>query len=235
LAIRGRRLILALMETAELEVQRKARRWGQATAHFLRNLLTSWGPVDQVASARELKVSQPRVSQIVRLLAKHGVDVDQLDNLEQRRALVDLYLHHHRPAVVSESLHYSLKPAPEQVEDVVIAARRRKAIVAVSADLAPAYVSPWRQPTLTVVYVDSPLDLTASKSFVPAMARGEATLMVRHVSDESLLDPWTSKREFPFAVVHPMQQVWDLHDLGGEDRQEAADRIVNRVLNMRST
>jgi hypothetical protein len=59
--------------------------------------------------------------------------------------------------------------------------------------------------------------------------------MVRHVSDESLLEPWTSKREFPFAVVHPMQQVWDLHDLGGEDRQEAADRIVNRVLNKRST
>lgn len=105
--------------------------------------------------------------------------------------------------------------------------------MAVSADLAPAYVSPGRQPTLTVTYVDSPLDLTASKSFVPAMARGEATLIVRHVSDQSLLEPWTSKREFPFAVAHPMQLVWDLHDLGSEDGREAADRIVNRVLNKR--
>ena len=223
------------METTELEVQRKVRRWGPATAHFVRSLLTSWSPVNQVASARELKVTQPRVSQMVRLLAAHGIDVDQLDDLAQRRALVDLYLHHHRPAVVSESLHYGLQPAPEQVKDVAIAARRRKANMAVSADLAPAYVAPWRQPTLTVVYVDSPVDLAASKSFVPAMARGEATLMVRHVSDESLLEPWTSKRRFPFAVAHPMQQVWDLHDLGGEDRQEAADRIVDRVLNKRST
>lgn len=31
-------------------------------------------------------------------------------------------------------------------------------------------------------------------------------------------------------LVDPVQQIWDLHDLGGEDRAEAADRLRRAVL-----
>ena len=52
----------------------------------------------------------------------------------------------------------------------------------VSADAAPDFVAPWRSPTLTVTYtdLDAPLD---PAGFVPAMARGEASIVLRHVSD----------------------------------------------------
>src|SRR5665213_350022 len=97
-----------------------------------------------------------------------------------------------------------------------------------SSDLAPNIITPWRTPTLTVVYAEASLDFEPSL-FVPATARGEATFLIRHVSDDSLLAPWpTSRPDIP--IVHPVQQVWDLHDLGGEDRLEAAERLIDRTL-----
>jgi len=135
---------------------------------------------------------------------------------------------HHRPYAVSESLFYGLDPAYEQVRRVIEAARRQDVRVAVSADLAPDLIAPWRTPTLTVVYAKASLDLEPSL-FVPAMARGEATLLIRAISDDSLVDPWsTSRPDIP--IVHPVQQVWDLCDLGGEDRLEAAERLIDKTL-----
>lgn len=96
----------------------------------------------------------------------------------------------------------------------------------VSADDAPTRLAPWRTATVTVLYTDLPLDLSPA-GFVPTAAPGEATLIVRQVSDRSLLEPW------PFApggappLAHPLQQIWDLHHLGGEDRAEAAARLVD--------
>jgi len=98
----------------------------------------------------------------------------------------------------------------------------------VSSDLAPDLIAPWRTPTLTVIYAEAALDLEPGL-FVPAMARGEATLLIRDISDDSLLDPWpTSRPDIP--IVHPVQQVWDLYDLGGEDRLEAAERLIGVTL-----
>lgn len=184
--------------------------------------------MQQVSLARDLGVSQPRISQIMRLLASHGIEIEHLDDADQRRRLVDLYVVSYRPAVVSESLFYGLDSPYEQIAKVVRVARHQSVDVAVSADLAHDLIAPWRTPTLTVVYTDSPLDIK-SGPFVPAMARGEATLIVRHVSDTSLLELWPTQQGDP-PVVHPVQQVWDLIDLGGEDRLEAAERIIEWLL-----
>jgi len=62
------------------------------------------------------------------------------------------------------------------------------------------------------------------------MARGEASIVLRHVSDPSLLEPWQAPREAPFPLAHPLQQMWDLRDLGGEDRFEASERLMRRVV-----
>jgi hypothetical protein len=194
----------------------------------VRRLAVHAEPINQVALARDLQVSQPRISQILRLLANHDIDIEHLDDPEQHRRLVDLYVRYHRPNAVSESLFYALDPAYEQVRQVIEAANRQDVRVAVSADLAPDLIAPWRTPTLTVVYAEASLDLEPSL-FVPAMARGEATLLIRHVSDDSLLAPWTTSRP-DIPIIHPVQQVWDLYDLGGEDRIEAAERLIDRTL-----
>ena len=210
------------------ETQPRVRRWGPATSQLVRRLAVHAEPINQVALARDLQVSQPRISQILRLLANHDIDIEHLDDPEQHRRLVDLYVRYHRPNAVSESLFYALDPAYEQVRQVIEAANRQDVRVAVSADLAPDLIAPWRTPTLTVVYAEASVDLEPSL-FVPAIARGEATLLIRHVSDDSLLAPWTTSRP-DIPIIHPVQQVWDLYDLGGEDRIEAAERLIGVTL-----
>ena len=211
-----------------METKPRVRRWGSATSQLVRRLAVDAEPINQVALARDLQVSQPRISQILRLLANHDIDIEHLDDPEQHRRLVDLYVRYHRPNAVSESLFYALDPAYEQVRQVIEAANRQDVRVAVSADLAPDLIAPWRTPTLTVVYAEASVDLEPSL-FVPAIARGEATLLIRHVSDDSLLAPWTTSRP-DIPIIHPVQQVWDLYDLGGEDRIEAAERLIDRTL-----
>ena len=102
--------------------------------------------------------------------------------------------------------------------------------VAVSADLAPDLLAPWRHPTLTVVYADDALDLSAA-GFVRAEGRVDATGL-RHTSDTTLLaafEPWRRAVD-GLSLADPVQQIWDLHQLGGADRVEAADRLCTALL-----
>jgi len=207
----------------------KTRRWGEATSRAVRLLAVRTGPTLQVDLARELGITQPRVSQIGRLLATEGVRFADVHEADQRARLVLLYALHHAPAVVTETLWYDIDPSHEQVARAVDYLVDVGAAAVVSADAAPDFVAPWRSPTLTAIYtnLDAPLD---SAGFVPAMARGEASIVLRHVSDPSLLEPWQAPREAPFPLAHPLQQIWDLRDLGGEDRFEASERLMRRVV-----
>ena len=214
--------------TVEME-RPKTRRWGEATSRAVRLLALRSVPTLQVDLARELDVTQPRISQIGRLLATEGVRFADVHEADQRARLVLLYALHHAPAVVTETLWYDIDPSHEQVARAVDYLVDVGAAAVVSADAAPDFVAPWRSPTLTAIYtnLDAPLD---SAGFVPAMARGEASIVLRHVSDPSLLEPWQAPREAPFPLAHPLQQMWDLRDLGGEDRFEASERLMRRVV-----
>lgn len=214
--------------TVEME-RPKTRRWGEATSRAVRLLAVRTIPTLQVDLARELGITQPRVSQIGRLLATESVRFADVHEADQRARLVHLYALHHAPAVVTETLWYDIDPSHEQVARAVAYLVEVGAAAVVSADAAPDFVAPWRSPTLTVIYtdLDAPLD---PAGFVPAMARGEASIVLRHVSDASLLEPWQAPREAPFPLAHPLQQIWDLRDLGGEDRFEASERLMRRVV-----
>jgi hypothetical protein len=207
----------------------KTRRWGEATSRAVRLLAVRTIPTLQVDLARELGITQPRVSQIGRLLATESVRFADVHEADQRARLVHLYALHHAPAVVTETLWYDIDPSHEQVARAVAYLVEVGAAAVVSADAAPDFVAPWRSPTLTVIYTDLDAPLEPA-GFVPAMARGEASIVLRHVSDASLLEPWQAPREAPFPLAHPLQQIWDLRDLGGEDRFEASERLMRRVV-----
>ncbi len=105
------------------------------------------------------------------------------------------------------------------------------ATVAFSADLAPDLLVPWRHPTLTVVYTDvQPASIT--DDLVPAEGHADAGVVVRWTNDTTMLAPaatWPQSIEgIPFT--DPVQQWWDLLDLAGEDRREAADRLRTAIL-----
>lgn len=111
--------------------------------------------------------------------------------------------------------------------------------MAFSADLAPDMLAPWRHPTVTIAYIARHLPI-AEAGFVPAEGRADASLVVRWTDDQRLLvpaTPWAAEVD-GYPITDPCQQWWDLIDLGGEDRVEAAERlrsaIVDRTLSRRS-
>jgi hypothetical protein len=210
-----------------------ARSWGPGTSAIVRSLVAASAPLTQVELAGLVGVSQPRVSQVLRRLADASAITSTTDGYVGRRArLIDLYVARHRPALAGVDVPwYSLVPMSEQVMrlyDHGVAAATR---VAVSADLAPDLLASWRHPTLTVVYAANALDLTTA-GFVRADGRVDATVLLRHIKDSTLLaafEPWPRQRD-GLPLADPLQQIWDLHDLGGADRSEAADRLRQAII-----
>jgi DNA-binding transcriptional regulator YdaS (Cro superfamily) len=209
------------------------RRWGAGTSALVRALVAATKPVSQVELATLVGVSQPRVSQVLGRLRKSSAVTSTIEGYVGRREqLIDLYVRNHRPALVDgEVPWYSLRPMREQVDLLCVHATEIGTRVSVSADLAPDLLVPWRHPTLTIVYADDALDLTTA-GFVRAEGRVDATTLVRHTSDTTLLaafEPWP-RRTDGLPLADPVQQIWDLHALGGADRVEAADRLAAAVL-----
>lgn len=212
---------------------RSARPWGPGTSAIVRALVAATAPVSQVELASLIGVSQPRVSQVLSRLSEVAAVKSTADGyVGQCGRLIDLYIADHRPARVEpDAPWYSLLPMREQVARVCAHAQSVSVRVVVSADLAPDLLAAWRHPTLTIIYSTDALGLT-SVGFVQAEGRVDATLLVRHTSDSTLLaafEPWPRSVD-GIPLVDPVQQIWDLHDLGGEDRVEAADRLRQAVL-----
>jgi hypothetical protein len=222
-----------VQKTYTLNVMATTRRWGPGTSALVRALVAARHPVTQTELAALVGVSQPRVSQVLAQLAAKSAVTSKADGyLGRLPKLLDLYVANHRPALVdTEVPWYGLQPMRQQVERICERATASSTRIAVSADVAPDLLAPWRHPTLTVVYADAALDL-ADAGLVRAEGRVDATVLVRHTSDTTLLspfEPWPRHVE-NMPLADPVEQMWDLRDLGGEDRGQAADRLAERIL-----
>lgn len=209
------------------------RRWGAGTAAIARALIAAKEPLTGVALAEAVGVSQPRASQVIRQLAEQTAVRATDDGYVGRSSkLLDLYDRRARPALVqAESYWYSTRPLSDQAARVLRLARATKTDVAFSADLGPDLLVPWRHPTLAVVYAVGALELTGA-GFVPAEGRPDASVIVRWTTDRTLLvpaAPWPRVVD-DIPLTDPTQQWWDLIDLGGEDRREAADRLRAAII-----
>lgn len=130
-----------------------------------------------------------------------------------------------------ESYWYSTRPAAEQARCIVEFANDQRRPIAFSADLAADLLVPRRHPTLTVVYTAESLVLDAA-GLVPAEGRADASVVVRWANDATLLSPapnWPGEID-GIPLTDPVQQWWDLLDLGGEDRAEAAEQLRRAIL-----
>jgi hypothetical protein len=209
------------------------RRWGTGTAHIVRLLIAADEPTTQVALAGAAGVTQPRASQVLKRLVDLGCAVSRPAGYVGRRGrLFDLYRERMKPSLVGpEEPWYSTRPLAEQARRVSRAAKDLGSEVAFSADLAPDLLVPWRHPTVAIVYTGTSMSLD-QLGFVPAEGRPDATMLLRHTLDSTLLAPcapWPrARKRIPFT--DPVQQWFDLLELGGEDRREAADRLRRAVL-----
>lgn len=209
-----------------------ARRWGGGTAAIARLLIASAVPLTGVAIARAVGVTQPRASQVLRGFALSDA-VEAVDGgyRGHRAKLLDLYRDRSRPSLVEpESYWYGTRPIAEQANQAIELAGDRHVAIAFSADLAPDLLVPWRHPTLTVVYASGSLPL-GDVGLVPAEGRADASMIVRWTRDHTLLSgPAGPHLVEGIPITDSVQQWWDLLDLGGEDRAEAADRLRRAII-----
>ena len=209
------------------------RRWGAGTAAIARLLIAADTPLTGVAIADAVGVSQPRASQVLKqLVEQQAVRATEQGYVGRPAQLLDLYSRRARPLLVQpETYWYSTRPMAEQARWIVEASHKPRTPIAFSADLAPDLIVPWRHPTLTVIYTAEPLQLDTA-GLVPAEGRADASVILRWTSDDGLLSPagaWPSAVD-DIPLTDPVQQWWDLLDLGGEDRREAADRLRRAIV-----
>lgn len=185
------------------------------------------------ALANQVGVSQPRASQVLhRLLALELVTRSSQGRwLPDREALLDRFLSEYRGPGGSERYLYSLDAPNEVAARVAQLADERS--LAVSADVGPDLLHAWRHPTVVILYARQLPDLDRLGA-VDAEGRHDANVIVRSPDDGSvfptdLLVADMGSVEVPLA--DPTQQVWDLLDLGGADRLEAAGRLREWLLN----
>ena len=189
--------------------------------------------------AAQAGVTQPRASQILAGLAELGL----VEKTERRRwrpdrpALLDRFLTEYKGPGGSNEYGYSLdSPLEVGVAFSRLAARQRRGVrrprLAVSADVGPDLLTPWRTPTVIVMYANEAVDLRRI-GIVPAQGQDDANVILRSPSDRSVWPMPTlvanaGQAEIPLA--DPTQMLWDLADLGGDDRLEAAGELRQWLL-----
>jgi hypothetical protein len=209
------------------------RRWGAGTAAIARLLIATDAALTGVAIAEAVGVSQPRASQVLKQLTEQqAVRATEQGYVGRPARLLHLYGSRARPLLIQpETYWYSTRPMAEQAHRIVDISRDPSPPIAFSADLGPDLLVPWRHPTLTVVYAAGHMPLDTA-GLVPAEGRADASVILRSTSDHTLLSPaagWPRTVE-GIPLSDPAQQWWDLLDLGGDDRREAADRLRRAII-----
>jgi hypothetical protein len=186
------------------------------------------------ALAAQAGISQPRASQVLRHL--HDLNLVEKSGhgrwRPHREPLLDRFLAEYPGPGGSEQYCYSLdSPIEVAVRAGQASAPPRRPIV-VSADVGPDLIVPWRRPSLVILYAKRVTD-PASLGLIEAQGRHDANVLVRMPDDQSVfpghaLTAQVHGSDVPLA--DPLQQIWDLQDLGGADRIEAAGRLRQWLL-----
>jgi hypothetical protein len=183
--------------------------------------------------AAQIGISQPRVSQILHRL--HDLKLVDVSGHRRwrphREALLDRFLAEYPGPGGSEQFYYTLS-SPVDVAVRVGRVSTPAHPIAVSADVGPDLIVPWRRPSQVILYAKHAID-PSNLGLTDAKGRHDANVLMRTPEDRSVfpapaLMGQVKGNEVPLA--DPLQQIWDLQNLGGADRIEAAGRLREWIL-----
>jgi hypothetical protein len=185
------------------------------------------------ALAAQVGISQPRVSQVLHQL--HDLTLVERTGpgrwTPRREALLDRFLAEYPGPKGSQQYCYSLdSPAEVAVRAGQISTPARPVVV--SADVGPDLLVAWRKPSLVILYVRHVID-PASLGLIDAQGAHDANVIVRMPGDQSVFPARALMAQIhgnDVLLADPLQQIWDLQDLGGADRLEAAGRLRQWLL-----
>jgi hypothetical protein len=184
--------------------------------------------------AAQAGVSQPRASQVLRQLQDHEL-VDRAANGRWRprlEALLDRLLAEYPGPGGSVQYFYSLD---SPIEVAIRAARELKNRVVASADVGPDLIHAWRRPSEVILYARELVD-AAQLELVQARGRHDANVIVRMPADRSVFPVPALVADLQgveVGLADPSQMIWDLRDLGGADRADAAAELRTWLLTRR--
>jgi hypothetical protein len=180
--------------------------------------------------AKTVGVTQARASQVLGQLERLSL-IERIDAgwLPNREALMDAFLMEYR-GPGGDELPFLTLDEPASVARRIVASYPRR--VGISADVGPDLIISWRRPTLAVIYSEAPIS-ASNHRLTPSERREDANILLRYPSDSSVFPtvPLTAVvdgDEVPLA--DPLQMLWDLLKLGGEDRKETAGRLRKWIL-----
>lgn len=209
---------------------------GSGSGAIIRHLIQEWRgqPSPTVSALAHIAgVTQPRASQVITKLSDLGFVARSADGerrVVDRDALLDRFLAEYRGPGGSARYLYSLD-AP-----LTTALRAAKASpnfgdLVVSADVGPDLIAPWRRPTTLILYSRGGVP-DRELGAVPTASRDSANVIVRTPLDMSVFPAHPSVAEHKgveIPLADPVQMVWDLLDLGGAEREEAAGVLRQRI------
>ena len=191
--------------------------------------------------ATQAGVSQPRASQVLNQL--HELELVRRVGRGRwkpdRPALLDRFLADYRGPGGTESYCYSLDPLHVVAAQLTALPRHassgnsRSEALVVSADVGPDLIAAWRRPTALVVYVRGYLPGFHTTDLVPAQGRDDANVIIRFPRDTSMFptpELVGTVDDTEVQLADPTQMIWDLHNLGGQDRIEAAEGLREWLL-----
>jgi DNA-binding transcriptional ArsR family regulator len=188
------------------------------------------------ALAAQAKVSQPRASQVLHQLGDLALVHRTEDGRwsPERELLLDRFLADYRGPEGSVHYLYSLDPpADVAVRAASISSTARPVVV--SADVGPDLLLAWRRPSVLILYAQQEIE-PSELDLVEAGGRQDANVIIRNPRDVSVfpVPPLVAGlRDVEVPLADPSQQIWDLGDLGGADRLEAAGMLREWLLNRR--
>jgi hypothetical protein len=217
--------------------KRKTLPRGSGSFAVIRALVGFSGGEDEepgaTALAAQAGVSQPRASQILHQLHElELVDRSGHGRWEPRReALLDRFLAEYPGPAGSEQYYYSLDSPVDVAVRVGWVSKPGRPIV-VSADVGPDLILSWRRPSLALLYAKHAID-PSGLGLTQAQGRHDANVIMRIPQDRSVFPTPALVAQLQgrdVSLADPLQQIWDLQDLGGADRIEAAGRLRQWLL-----
>jgi len=218
-------------------VRRRTLPYGSGSNAIIRALISSRphddAGIGATALATQARVSQPRASQVLHQLHGLGlVDAAGHGRWQPRREdLLDRFLAEYPGPGGSEHYFYSLDP-PAELAARLTRKRPRRHDFAVSADVGPDLIRPWRRPSILILYTGTTFDADGLHS-ADAAGMNDANVIVRMPADQSVFPAHELAADFKDAripLADPVQMIWDLHDLRGDDRAEAAGKLRQWLL-----